>query len=185
MTESVSSSPASAGPQAARMKPAMLGIYRRMLAIIFVATLVMIAALSALVYWASDLTLLFVVLSGGLGAVFSMLTRLYSLRDLPGLLDEPGFELKGIHLLMYTLAPILVGMIGAIFFHACVAANLITGDLFQHFKQCDSSAAGIQRLLDCPPDTAADYAKCLVWGFVSGFSERLVPDQLRHLEARD
>lgn len=185
MTEPVTPVPSDAPRPTMPMNPAMLTIYRRMLAIIFIAAVAMSVTLGVLVSCASGFTLLFVVLSGGLGAVFSMLTRLYSLRDLPTVLEQPGFELKGVHLLMYTLAPILVGMIGAIFFHACLAANLVSGDLFPHFAPDTSNASGIQRILDCPPDGAANYAKSLVWAFVSGFSERLVPDQLNHLEARD
>lgn len=167
-----------------KMTPVILGIYRKMLAVIFAAAIFMMIVLALLVRYASDQILLFVVLSGGLGAIFSMLMRLYSLDDLPEVLQGDGFELKGLHLFMYSLTPILVGMIGAIFFHACIASGLISGDMFQQFKaSTDPNATGIGRLLDSPPAEASDYAKCLVWGFVSGFSERLVPDQLQNLES--
>jgi hypothetical protein len=163
--------------------------YRQMLAFLFLSSLVLIALLAVSLFVAEykkvHLTILpFVALSGALGAFFSALTRLYSLERLPAALIRPGFNLRNWHLLVYALIPSITGMIGAVFFYVAIAAGLIQGELFQHFEcapdadTCDS----LTGLLSFSPATVKDYAKALVWGFVSGFSERLVPDALSRFE---
>lgn len=175
----------------------LLEVYRQMLASLFVATLCLIAIVGVPLIVLEvlnrrmtgdnryDLPILaFVALSGALGAFFSALMRLYSLEQLPAALVNVALrQLSRRYLIMYSLIPPITGMIGAVAFYLAIASGLIQGDLFQRFKcvaaqgACDSVAG----LLAFSPSEATDYAKSLVWGFVAGFSERLVPDALGRL----
>jgi hypothetical protein len=169
----------------------MFAAYRQMLATLFFTSLVLIIIITVILLSAKsnkdDLQILpFVALSGSLGAFFSALTRLYSLEQLPAALFRPDLRLQNRHLLMYALIPPIVGAIGAVFFYVCLAAGVIQGDMFQKF-QCSPNVCNcnsLTGLLSYAPATVTDYAKSLVWGFVAGFSERLVPDALSRLEKR-
>ena len=180
------------GPAAAASPPppataALLDAYRQVLAVLFLSSLVLLALLAVPLiiaeYKKIPLPILaFVALSGALGAFFSALTRLYSLENLPAALIRPGFTLGNWHLFLYALIPSITGIIGAVFLYVTIAAGIVDGDLFQKFK-CDASACdGLTGLLSYSPASVKDYAKALVWGFIAGFSERLVPDALSRLE---
>jgi hypothetical protein len=167
----------------------LFSAYRQMLAFLFLASLGLLAVITITLLVAPHFNitlsiLVFVALSGALGAFFSALARLYSLADLPAALVRPDLKLRNWHLFMYALIPPIVGAIGAIVFYVCVASGLIQGDVFQKFKckPSDFDCNSLDGLLNYSPETVTDYAKALVWGFVSGFSERLVPDALSRLE---
>jgi hypothetical protein len=176
----------------------ILAIYKQMLASLFLATLGIILLLVALVFpffvsyylqgnaTARDPPLLFVVvLAGALGAFFSALMRLYNFQDLPKALVAR--ELEGLprwHLLIYSLVPAVVGAISATVIYMLFASGLVQGDLFPLFK-CKPGADKCQTfgmlIGEWGPDQAKDYAKSIVWGFIAGFAERLVPDTLQSL----
>jgi hypothetical protein len=171
----------------------LFSAYRQMLAFLFLASfgLIGIITISLLIAYHYDMhlsILAFVALVGALGAFFSSLTRLYSLEQLPAALLRPDVKLGNWHLLMYALIPPIVGAIGAVFFYLCVASGLIEGSMFQHFvldckAACpNSNSDDLNGLLCYKPANVTDYAKSLVWGFVAGFSERLVPDTLSRFE---
>jgi hypothetical protein len=172
----------------------VLAAYRQMLSFLFFATLTIVILTATPLIWVvwkkPDVSLpilAYVALSGCLGAFFSALSRLYSLKQLPAALLSVDFRsLRNHYLLMYSLIPPIVGIIGAVFFYVVIASGLIHGDLFQHFK-CylgDDKCNSLNGLLEYGPEKVEDYAKSLVWGFVSGFSERLVPDTLSSLEKK-
>lgn len=70
---------------------------------------------------------------------------------------------------------LLFGMIGSIVLFYAIFGNLIGGNLFP----------GIGELkLDPAAWPGANEAKLIVWSFLGGFSERLVPDFLQRTEAR-
>jgi len=127
-----------------------------------------------------------VILSGALGALVSALQRLYKLEHLPAALVHPLPGLSDWHLWLYSLIPPIIGMVGAVLFYLLLAGGIIDGPLFQHFHcdrqgaSCDGSLAG---LLSYSPQSVQDYAKSIVWGFISGFSERIIPDALARLES--
>jgi len=128
--------------------------------------------------------LILVVLAGALGALFSALTRLYTLRQLPAALLLVDRERpQGNYLLVFCLVPPIVGMIGSTFFYLFMQSGLVTSNLFVDFScNLSESCKDLNCLLAYSPCTAADYAKAIVWGFVAGFSERLVPNVLARLE---
>jgi hypothetical protein len=176
----------------------ILAVYKQMLVSLFLATLGIILVLVALVFpffisyylqgnaATRDPPLLFVViLAGALGAFFSALLRLYNFQDLPKALVAR--ELEGLprwHLLIYSLVPAVVGAISATVIYMLFASVLVQGDLFPVFK-CklgDGKCQTFGMLIgEWGPDQAKDYAKSIVWGFIAGFAERLVPDTLQSL----
>jgi hypothetical protein len=166
-----------------------LATYRQMLTFLFTTSIIAIALISGSLLFAyhrqSHLSILtFVALAGAVGAIFSALTRLYSVEKLPQAIIRPDMKLRKWHLLMYALIPPLVGAIGALFFYLSIAAGLIQGEPFQRFacEALNSTCNSLNGLFQYLPISATDYAKSLVWGFVAGFSERLVPNALTRLE---
>jgi hypothetical protein len=174
----------------------VLAVYKQMLLSLFVATLIVIAVLAILLFpffisyvggqKVADPSLLTVVqLAGALGAFFSALIRLYNFQDLPKALVVRELEgLPQLHLLVYSLVPAVVGAIAATVIHMLFASGLLQGDLFPTFKcgNVENLCTTFGSLIgDWGPSQAKDYAKDIVWGFVAGFAERLVPDTLNSL----
>jgi hypothetical protein len=132
--------------------------------------------------------LVVVALSGMLGAFFSALTRLYRVSELPlALISETVLELRGVHLMMYSLVPPVVGAIAAVVIYVGFVSKLIGGGLFPEMA-CKSATNActefVQVLNDYGPKEAVDYGKVLIWAFIAGFSERLVPDMLQSIVAK-
>ncbi len=192
----VSASAVSATAQSPQMLDPrrVLAAYKQMLTALFVATLIVSGVLIALLLPFSFIfnngtknpPLIFVViLAGALGAFFSALIRLYNFEDLPKALILRELEdLPKGHLLIYSLVPAVIGSIAATVLYLIFSANLLQGDLFPKFA-CDLGASKcdlFRTLLDnWHPAQAEDYSKALVWAFVAGFAERLVPDTLQGL----
>ncbi len=147
-----------------------------------------------------DATLMLVlVFAGALGAFFSALIRLYNFADLPKALVDPSLgQLHSGYLIIYSLVPPVVGAIAAIVLYITFAAGLLQGVLFPAFacklldpndptgkflsiEECNTFGHTIS---DFGPRLATDYAKTLVWAFVAGFAERLVPNTLQSFAAR-
>jgi hypothetical protein len=176
----------------------ILAVYKQMLVSLFIATLVVIGVLIAFVfpffisyYIKGQLDahdpplLLIVVLAGALGAFFSVLMRLYNFEDLPKALVSPDLDgLPPAYLVIYSLVPAVVGAIAATVLYMLFASGLIKGDLFPAFvcKKGANACTTFGMLIgEWGPDQATDYAKSIVWGFIAGFAERLVPDTLESL----
>lgn len=168
----------------------MLSAYGTMLTWLFVATVSIVLLISIptgiayYLHW-QPYIMVYVVLSGALGGFISSLSRLYSLRELPALLLNPNFRIiRNRYVAMYALVPPLVGIVAAAVIYLAMAAGLLQGDLFASFEclkgknQCNGGLSG---LLDFGPETVRDQAKVLVWGFISGFSERFFPGVIEGL----
>jgi len=189
------------GASTANDKPSrrhILAAYKQMLISLFLATLVVIVVLIVLIlpfflsyYVKGDAQthdpplLAVVVLAGSLGAFFSSLMRLYNFQDLPkAIVARELGNLPPWHLMVYSLVPALVGAISATVLYMLFASQLIQGDLFPLFKcKKDGNVCTTFGMLigEWGPDQAKDYAKAIVWGFIAGFAERLVPDTLQSL----
>jgi hypothetical protein len=174
----------------------VLAVYKQMLLALFIATLIVVAALAILLVpffisyqkdkATADPSLLIIVqLAGALGAFFSALIRLYNFQDLPKAIAARELEgLPQLHLLIYSLVPAVVGAIAASVIHMLFASGILQGDLFPKFK-CElgpNNCISFGSLIGSwGPALATDYAKDIVWGFVAGFAERLVPNTLQSL----
>ena len=106
---------------------------------------------------------------GLLGALFSRLLYLQShYKDLD--YDELVTSFR-VRVLIIRL---IVGMIGSLVIFYAILGNLLSGDLFP-------------KLVDLTFDPMAkpepNLAKLIIWAFLGGFSERLVPDFLARTEA--
>jgi hypothetical protein len=177
------------------LKQKLLEAYKRMLTYQFSGTLVLVFVLAVGLLgsffiaqnWQPPV-LVVVALSGMLGAFFSALTRLYRVSELPlALISETVLELKGVHLMMYSLVPPIVGAIASVVIYVGFVSKLIGGGLFPEMA-CKSTANKctefVQVLNDYGPKEAVDYGKVLIWAFIAGFSERLVPDMLQSIVAK-
>jgi hypothetical protein len=183
-------------PQISRRR--ILAVYKQMLVSLFVATLVIIGILLALIlpffisyYFKgqedahSPPLLPVVALAGALGAFFSVLMRLYNFEDLPKAIVSSDLDgLPTTHLVIYSLVPAVVGSIAAAVIYMLFASELLRGELFPTFacKKGENLCNSFAMLIgEWSPKEAPDYAKTIVWGFIGGFAERLVPDTLQSL----
>jgi hypothetical protein len=140
--------------------------------------------------------MIIVIFAGALGAFFSSLLRLYDFADLPKALVDPGLgRLPGGYVIIYSLVPPVVGAIAATVLYITFAAGLLEGALFPKFacKLMDAKGTALvpdacrtfgTTISDFGPATAVDYAKALIWAFIAGFAERLVPDALQTFAAK-
>jgi ABC-type multidrug transport system fused ATPase/permease subunit len=173
------------------MKAKLLSAYKRMLSYQFygaisLVALLVVGLLSSYVIakWEPPLLIL-VMLAGTLGAFFSALTRLYNVDQLSIALISPTVsELEGRYLLMYSLVPPIIGAIASVVLYIAFVGGIIGGGIFPELV-CKPNAASCESLVDVMrnygPKGAQDYGKVLIWGFIAGFSERLVPDMLQTL----
>jgi len=85
------------------------------------------------------------------------------------------------------LSPFVGGIFACLFYIVCIG-GLIGGELFPNFKLdvADQTVPGSLIFIDLFEVRAAeisDYAKLLIWSFISGFSEKFVVNVLGQLES--
>ena len=127
-------------------------------------------------------TLVMVIIGGLFGGAFSMLQRVQS----PIMDGDPLSNLLAMRTAKreILLSPIL-GAVGALVLYCVFDAKLLTGDLFPTMFEVKKNSAGsldfATYLSQAGPTAGVDHAKLLVWSFLAGFSERLLPDALDRL----
>jgi hypothetical protein len=179
------------------LKQKLLAAYKRMLAYQFCGAIILVALpLAVLVFsyvsakgnvWQPPI-LMVVALAGIVGAFFSALTRLHRVDQLPlALMSDTVLGLNGLHLVVYSVVPPVVGAIAAVVVYVGFVSGIVDSGVFPKLvckaatKTCNDL---VQVLNDYGPEKAADYGKALIWSFFAGFSERLVPDMLQAVLAR-
>lgn len=82
------------------------------------------------------------------------------------------------------LAP-LVGGILAVVTYVFFVSGILQGDFFPKFLPDEpaSNTKGLATLFAVHGATAGDYGKMLLWGFISGFSERFATDIISRFES--
>jgi hypothetical protein len=125
-------------------------------------------------------------LSGMLGGCISALSRLYQVgwnQDL--VTGTENFSHLFWSLVLNFIVSILVGGVFAILLYLAFMGNLVSGSLFPRFKAEPVQGLDLfHHFVESGPLTHGDYAKAVVWGFLAGFSERVVPDFLTTLGSR-
>jgi hypothetical protein len=132
--------------------------------------------------------LLLIILAGMLGALFSALMRLYQVDQASLALITPTVqELGGGYLVTYSFVPPLIGAIAAVVLYLIFVAGLMSGSLFPTISCVDGkTCTDVTELMRFyVPAGPQDVGKALVWAFIVGFSERLVPDLLQGLVTKE
>jgi hypothetical protein len=101
---------------------------------------------------------------GALGAYFS---RLRSFQVDPAL--SSYVAIKNAFKWSVLLVRLTIGMVGALILYLTLRGHLLKGDMFPNFDMAE-------------PFKTKDLAKLLVWSFLGGFSEKLVPETLERTE---
>jgi len=173
------------------LTPKILSAYKQILTFQFLGTMILAVAFSTWLLIAHFVgsevpVLVVVVLLGILGAFFSALTRLYKVDEAGAALISPTVEhLGGRYLLMYSFVPPVIGAIAAVVLYLIFLAKLVEGGLFPNISCVAGNCETIQDMMHSYlPATPPDFGKVMVWSFVAGFSERLVPDLLQTLVVR-
>ena len=176
---------AKAGADGADAAGSSPGTHSKMLACSLIGALVAISFLLYLVLSSNSSTAFEVAtLSGLLGAFMSSLVRLYS-GDSPkvlGAVNQPGLKLFDIAI--YSFVPAIVGAISAGVIYVLFAAGIMEGGAFFPTFACSDSSAcnSFHGFMEAySPKGPTDHAKLLIWCFIAGFAERLVPDKLKGL----
>lgn len=135
------------------------------------------------------------LIAGAGGGFVSSLRRLYAFGDVFPRSDYGRlFQRLDSYVVAYSCVPALVGMIGAAVLYLIFAGQLLEGGLFPKFGcLMPSGAPGVAEqcrlfhdfVTRWSPIDADSYARMIVWGFVAGFSERVVPDILNRMSAVD
>jgi len=130
-------------------------------------------------------TLLPVMFIGAMGGLVSMQQRYQSV-------SREGDPIDNISQLTQNWSrlflPAVNGAIFAVLLYMIIRGNLVQGQLFPQLqKPVENLEGGIQLkalFAQGKPASAIEYAKLIVWSFLAGFAERLVPDTLSSLVSK-
>jgi hypothetical protein len=116
------------------------------------------------------------IVSGAVGGFVSMQRRLQSITAEGTSFTQLEQGSQGI-----LLSPIS-GSVFAVLVYVLFISGLMTGPLFPSFLPATSTAVfGLPSLHSLYPEHVSDFGKLLIWSFLAGFAERLVPDILDRL----
>ena len=165
-------------------------VHSRMLIALFVSTVILILFIAIPLFRAylkgeqSPIPiLLLVLLTGALGAFVSALQRSHSFEGVaPILLGKYKKVPKSWFLYIYSIIPPLIGAIAAVVVYVFFQSQILESPAFPDFvckpvpPKLPSECSTLNDFFDFGPSGMSDYAKALLWAFIAGFSERLLPD---------
>lgn len=124
-----------------------------------------------------------VALTGTVGGTANNYRKLQRLRDLSEL--DVTESSRALATAQIYLSPV-IGAVFALLLYGLFLSGVLQGDFFPAFGDCsDEKFHNYKDFADCNPDTNADVAMAMVWGFVAGFAERFVPNVLDRLIAEN
>ena len=138
--------------------------------------------------------IIFVVLAIGLwapsGDVEFPLTMAIFITGAGGGIISTYFRLKDVApsevganaILQIYISPIIAGLLGWICY-AFFITDMLSGPLFPEFVNKDNDYEGLRSVFQIQPEHTLDAAKALLWAFVAGFSEKMIPNILDKLSA--
>lgn len=80
-----------------------------------------------------------------------------------------------------VVAPIQ-GSVFAVILYLLFISKVVTGSAFPNLQISSFSFPNF--VFWVGPDNSEDFSKLLVWSFIAGFAERLVPDTIKRIAAR-
>lgn len=112
-----------------------------------------------------------IFLTGAGGGIISTYFRLKSL---------PPTQVEANAIIQIYVTPIVAGLLGWICY-AFFLTEMLQGPLFPNFTGKDIKYTDLSSVFMIKPDQSLDAAKALLWAFVAGFSEKLIPNILDKL----
>ena len=162
-------------------------VQRSVLWVLFVETFGLVLVVGALI--GTELifgTFPAVMLMGALGGFVSALRRFYGFEEI-----VPGAYLRWLrgnwsYVWLYSATPPLIGALAAGVLFLVFASGMVSGMAAAPKFTCDppfdKHVHDFMAFVRCLRlDESKDYAAALLWGFVAGFSERLVPDLMTQI----
>lgn len=117
----------------------------------------------------SSEVLIITVSSGFFGASFSMLTGLKE-----QIANSTMEDLKVFHRVIYVLIRPFIGVGAALIFYFFIQSELLQGDLFPMLPIREKGQLADHLIGDYP-----EISLMIIWSFIAGFSEKLVPRMLK------
>lgn len=137
------------------------------------AVILFVGAFLSFLYWPIHFLLL-LFFSGTLGGTISTYIRVKSLP----LMDQEKPTIKKLAIIQIYITPIVAGIFGFILYLLFVS-GILAGALFPEFVGLEANFETAQSMFDLvTTKTNLDAMKALVWAFIAGFSERMVPNIL-------
>lgn len=129
----------------------------------------------------SDLLLL-VLLAGSTGAVINNYYRLAKLACADSA-SVPEMD-NSVFTVQLYVSVLIAGVLGFVMYGLCVS-GLIAGDLFPAFQGVQADYASVTDLMArVSPASNVDAAKAVVWAFIAGFSEKMIPNMIDRVASR-
>jgi hypothetical protein len=123
-----------------------------------------------------------VIFAGAVGAVVNNYYRLAKLSEAD---KATAARLQGSVLTMQVYVSMLIAGILALVMYGLCMTGLLAGQLFPQFRGIELDYDRMSNFLTgVKPMTNIDTGKVLIWSFIAGFSEKLIPNVLDRLASQ-